>query len=813
MLRRVSSLRLTALAAALCAALSANAAFAQVADPHAAAVARARAGDHAGALAELDALAAQRPGDRAVLFDRIVVLGWAGRDAEALARASGLDLAGAPAYVYEALGRSARNLKRYELAQSLYRRSMALHPDRADSRIGLAMTLSDLGDHAAAARLLDEALAAAPGSADLLEARGLAAEYSGDWLGALAFHQRALRADPARRDALRGVVRAAGRLGAPQLAADLAGRHPGLIDAAEARALADDASALQIRWGRIEERVETGDARFAWIDRALRHSEPVAQRLAGAGEAAAATAAGFDEADRRLLADRLVALGLRKRHEEAVGLHDEMVAAGMQVPPYARGSVADSLLALRRPEQAIVLFREALAAQPDDFGLSLALFFALVEAERIDEATDHIDALAARTPKWLRGRANHDAVTARTAQALARLYGDRLDQAESRSRGLSTELPYNAQVREAFAATALARGWPRLADEEFRRAMAVDPTSAGLRAQRVAPLLDVHAWDEARAELEAASAMRPDDHRVRRAADLWAVHGLREIEASAAWGTSGGATPTGTDDWRAEARLYTRPLATNWRVFGQALRARAEFDDGVARWHREGAGLEYRARDLRLAGAVTDGSADRIGVEASAAWQLDDRWSLDAQAASVSSNLPLQAWKAGVRASEAALGARYAVNESRGFGVGLSRMDFSDDNQRDRWWASWFERWVSEPRWRLESTAAIGGSSNSLAGAPYFNPDSDLTASVEVAGEWLNWRRYERQFSQRFAVTLGSYAQEGYGSGSIVGATYEHVWELDRRLYLRYGIGRVLRPYDGERSGRSHAHVVLDGRF
>ena len=798
-------MRATVLALSLCAAF-ASAPVAGQSDPHSAAVAQARAGDHAGALAALESLAAQRPGDRAIAFDRILILGWAGRDAEALALASGLDIAGAPAWVLEAIGRSARNQKRFDLARSAYQRALQAEPGRLESRVGLAFTMSDQGDHAGAAKLLDEALAATPGDARLLEARALVAEHGGDWLGALAFHQRALKAEPQRRESLRGVVRAAGRLGAPQLAADLAARHPGLLTEAETAALRADATALQIRWARVQERIESGEARFEWADRALTASESAARRLAEG-------ARDFSATDRRLLADRLEALQVRRRPADTVALHRDMTSAGLPVPGYARSSVADALLELRQPEEAAALYREALAEQPGDFDLSLALFFALIESERIDEATRHIDALAERTPRWQGGRANHDAVTARTAQALARLYGDRLADAERRSGALRDELPYNAQVREAHAAVLLARGWPRLADEEFRRAGAVDPASAGLRAQRVAPLLDVHEWDRARAELRAAQAMRPDDHRVRRAADLWAVHELRELDLSAEWGTSSSGTPTGSDDWRIEARLYTHPLASNWRLFGQATRARADFDTSVARWHREGVGAEYRARDLLLSAALTDGSSGKAGVEAAAAWQPDDRWSLTLQSASVSSNVPLQAWNAGVRAGEIGLGARYAVNESRSFGAGLSRMDFSDGNDRDQWWVSWFERWVSEPRWRVETTASLGGSANSLAGAPYFNPGSDLTASVELAGEWLNWRRYERQFRQRAALTLGQYAQEGFGSGSIVGVSYEHVWELDRRLYLRYGVGRSLRPYDGERTGRTVARVTLEGRF
>lgn len=801
---------------------------AQPVDPHAAAIAQARAGDHAGALAALERLAAERPGDRAIVFDQIVVLGWAGRDGEALSKAATVDLSGAPAWLLEAIGHSARKLKYFDHAEAAWRRAMARAPERVDSRIGLAHTLADRGDHAAAAMLLDDALSgSAPGAvapdaearARLLDARASLAESTGDWIAALAFHQRALAAQPQRRDSLRGVIRSADRLGAPRLASDLAaeleGSHPDLLSDAQTVALADHAAALNVRWGRVEERIESGDARFGWLDRALLHSEPVATRLAEAtGAGLAVDASAFDEPDRRRLADRIVALELRRRPQDAIALYESMQAAQLPVPAYALASVADSLVETRQPERALPLYQAALEASPDDFDASLGLFYALVEAERLDEATAHVDALAQRTPKWLSGdRANRDAVAARTSQALARLYADRLDEAERRTGELRDELPYNAQVREAFASVALARGRPRLADEEFRRALAVDSRSAGLRAQRVEPLLDVHAFAEAEAQWRDAAGLRADDHRVRRAGELWAVHNLRELEMMGSFGRSSGGAPTGTNDWRLDARLYSQPLAYRWRVFGQTSRSRADFDDGAASWHREGVGAEYRARDLRLTAALTDGSADRLGVEAGGEWQIDDRWSVAAFGSSVSSNSPLQAWKAGIRASEVALSARHAVSESRAFAAGLTQFGFTDGNDRLGGWASWFERWVSTPRWRFESTASLGASENSLDGAPYFNPGSDLTASVELAAEWLSWRRYERSFRHRLAATLGSYDQQDFGSGSIAGLAYEHVWDIDRLLYLRYGIGRSLRPYDGERTGRTSAFFMLNGRF
>jgi hypothetical protein len=63
------------------------------------------------------------------------------------------------------------------------------------------------------------------------------------------------------------------------------------------------------------------------------------------------------------------------------------------------------------------------------------------------------------------------------------------------------------------------------------------------------------------------------------------------------------------------------------------------------------------------------------------------------------------------------------------------------------------------------------------------------------------------------SVTLGAYWQDGFGTGAISGVQYEHVWELDRRLYLRYGIGTLSRPYDGDRTRRDYALITLDWRF
>ena len=114
----------------------------------------------------------------------------------------------------------------------------------------------------------------------------------------------------------------------------------------------------------------------------------------------------------------------------------------------------------------------------------------------------------------------------------------------------------------------------------------------------------------------------------------------------------------------------------------------------------------------------------------------------------------------------------------------------------------------------FETTLGADASRNSLdTSVNYFNPKSDRSLWLTAAVENLTWRNYDHSFRQRLAITGGSYWQEYYGSGAIEAIEYTHRWELDRDLSLRYGIGRLLRPYDGEREGRTFANLVLLWRF
>src|SRR5688572_15336359 len=143
----------------------------------------------------------------------------------------------------------------------------------------------------------------------------------------LTTYQANLDKNPSDRAALRGKVLTLARLGAPQLALELADRNPGLLSPAERAAVAADRTAHQIRWGAITADSGRGAARFADTDLALADSE-------AAGARALDRTAELSATERQLALDRIGALRDRYRMQEAVALYEAMEARPAALPAW-----------------------------------------------------------------------------------------------------------------------------------------------------------------------------------------------------------------------------------------------------------------------------------------------------------------------------------------------------------------------------------------------------------------------------------------------------------------------------------------------
>jgi biofilm PGA synthesis protein PgaA len=625
-----------------------------------------------------------------------------------------------------------------------------------------------------------------------------------DWAPELGRQLAILKLQPDNADARKAAWVAAMRLGLFAQAAAL----DAPLSHADRRAMEGDIIALDIRYGIVDRNTLRGAERFSRLDKALTATDPLAAEFF-AGKVP-------DAEDRRRLTDRLSALASRRRAADAVLLYETLLARNIAVPLWAERDVAGSYLELRRPQEALALYQRAVDANPDDFDANLGLFFALVETEQLDAATAHIDRYAASLPerRHLDGRYNGERLSADITADRVRIFADRLDEAQTRIDARHAAIPYNSEARQSSASLALARGWPRQGDEMLRRTIGSDPINPALRADLSENLLTLQDWPAARAALGDAAGLDPDNGAVRRARRSYELYDSYELYVEAGYGEGGDINFFGSRDWSIDSFLYSRPISDTWRVFAHNYSASADFYGDNQTWIRSGAGAEWRHHGWRLTGEVNGGSGVKAGATGTVRWKPDDHWTFYGAAESVTNQIPLRAVADGIHASRVSAGTDWRQHESRKLALGVFSSDFSDGNLRTGINASWFERWTSGPKWMFETTLGADASRNSLdTSVNYFNPKSDRSLWLTAAVENLTWRSYDHSFRQRLALTGGSYWQEFYGSGAIEAIEYTHRWELDRDLSLRYGIGRLLRPYDGEREGRTFANLTLLWRF
>lgn len=815
---RITCLHFAARAGCLSWALASSVAQATISPAqYDALIAAARAGDTAPAIGKLRDWHRAEPDNSRVLYDLAAVLGMAGQHEAALGYYGRIVHADAPSYAIKAIAGSARATGRAKDAEAAYRLLIDKTPNDAEAHAGLAYAWLAQGRLQSAFDYIKGRLPATPAGyvqrdMPLLVALAELHEQRGDWLLAAATYQDVLRIEPDFRYAFRGRTFALNRAGAFHLASRLAESRPEAFDADELRRLAQDAAARTVVFGQAWAETDDTPTRHAKTDLALDQNAELARQYG-------------DHA--RTKFDRLVAMRDRARVREAVDLYESLVADQTDVPAYARIAAADAYLHLGQPDAARDLYR-AVLGDPENSRAAeaaewrIALMYAYSEAEQHDEAQALADSVLRDMPALMhKGTAaveapNEEYARAALMAALTRLYADRFDEAQQRLAEMRALAPFNSGIRAAWASLQSARERPRAALEEFTLLQIDDPESVDAAIGHADSLLVLNRLDEARAMLGPLLTNYPDNKAVRELE--------REIDSQDGFHlkldtTLGrGASVAGAESVL-DATLYSPPLAaslgTPYRVFSRLSRMQGEAGEVSVSRNRFGAGLDYRRGDIRAEAELNHagGGADRNGVAGAIEWTPSDMWRLHLALDTNINDLPAAAFRNDVTGRSLRAGVTWIEHESRKAGADLVRIRFSDDNTRDAVRAWWTERWISGPVFKFDITLALSASGNSLAGAAYFNPERDREASVTFAGEWLSWRRYERAFRQRLALTGGHYAQKGFAGGAVADLRYEHEWRNDPGLSLRYGLGHAFHPYDGEREHRNYAFLHLYWRI
>lgn len=505
--------------------------------------------------------------------------------------------------------------------------------------------------------------------------------------------------------------------------------------------------------------------------------------------------------------DLVRALTLANRYDEAAALF-ESLGDPEQLPFYGVMHGADLYTRRHKPERAEPLLRIAEKMQPDSRELLVAQFYNQLDLEQYDRAAQKLERL--------RENSNDD-VTQRDTEIISALfaaYQNRLNEAQTRLENLQRLNPDNTDIQLRLAQIYRWRGWPRRALDNYRSIEnSTDPISAPLG--EIAALNDLHADREADERLQQLVSTAPNHPEVNRAQQEYVQRNRWDYSAQVLAGKSNDSPVTGSGNIAFEQKLYSPPIANQFRAFAHQRYDWADFPEGSGSANRLGVGGDYRSENIDASAEISHRNPnDKVGLTLNGEWKLDDRLSLFGEVQTDSNLIPLRALNADIDGHSATVGALYRADESHALRASYSRADFSDGNQRDAVMAQYEQNLFSDAHHQLKGVVQGYYSDNSAGNdVPYFNPASEKVLGAVLKYDGILWRRYERNWSHYLNLGAGNYWQKDFDSGVIWDIEYGQRWQLSQALSINYGLLYRSRIYDGDREGYGAILGGLNWRF
>jgi biofilm PGA synthesis protein PgaA len=779
---------------------------------YSAAIEAARAGNANDALPVIEDRYRADPTNSSVIYDYILVLGWARRLMEALSVYESLPPAERPIYLEAAVARDYRDTGAYDKALMLYRQGRAHYPEELTFAYGEILTLTDAGLADEAVAQAGVLLAAHPEDIELLSAAIYASAATDHHAETAALAERMLAIAPQDRDALRARVFALRGLGQFMLALELAEQSATAFSSDELRNLIGDQLAALVRQG--EQPTKNDVERLAAIDRAIAELD---RRIAiwgaeGAGGTPEAHTARFN---------RILALEDRGRSDEVVAEYNALRSEGVEVPPYALKAVADAYARHREPENARRIYELALAGNPKDFDARVGLFYSELESEDFDAAFSTIDALAAeQTPNvTTNGQAqqtpNSAWLRANLIAALARFYAGDTPEAQRRVTSMIILAPNDASLRQALGTILLGRGKPHAADRQFANGQIILPNDMSLAAARADVAITRGDRVEGAAEAERLIRLDPSVNAVTQLARR--VEILERPELSVRWNASLQSTriPVSGNSFAIDTQLYSAPINDTYRIYAGYGYAIAKLPEGTIVDNHAALGVEYTGLDLAANAEISNDSSPHphAGGRAAIAWTPDDSWRFSGAMQIFSSDTPLRALKYDISANSWMVRAAFSPSDFQSYSLMGELVTFSDGNDRAILDANANQRLITQPHFTIDAIGELYTSQNSLRNAPYFNPAEDLSGSLTLTANQILYRRYSFVYSHRLSVTGGDYLESGFAGGFSGNLYYEQRLRVNDSWEGALGVQLRRQPYDGHAENSFAILGSIDWRF
>ena len=731
--------------------------------------------------------------------DWLQVAQWAGQDQETMTvwRQYHGNVA-IPARGVVAAARASRNLKQWPQSLALWDLARTLKPTDDDIRSGWILTLADAKQDA---RALKEARALVDYAPEARSYQVLAyvLRRQGKSRDALLAITKAHEAQPGNKQIDRDLVEiwSAGRISQPALALGQTLDLP----AAQQRRLALDRAAELVRIAQMPARGEA--ERFSVADRALACYRPLLARWREQPDASADY--------RQARVDRLGALLARQRYAEVITEYEALRGEGKPLPRYADRWVGLAMMAMQRPAEASAL----LSREPD--GVESERFYAALESEDFPAAKQLADMLAASSPYQLRQYGspvllpNDKWLTARTLQNQYLLAANALPAAQRESAALMRRAPGNQGLIMSYAAVLSARGLPRAAEQQLKRAEVLEPSSLALEREQAWVARTLQEWSQFEQLIDDVVTRSPQEPATRQLARARDIHHMYELRIEGNKGISSDSPVSGTRDFNWQSLLYGPPLGEHYRLFAGFNFATGQFEEGKGYNRTVQGGVEYTARNLWLQGQLSrqnNGHGNKPGARLEGWYDISDHWRAGAAAERLAAATPLRALRNGITANSAQGYLRWYQHERREYQFTLSPSHFSDGNRRMEYGLSGKERLWTSPYVTLDIQPSLSASTNTRQNVPYYNPKRDVSASASVSAQHIMYRHYDRIWSQQLLGGLGNYWQKDQRAGLITVLGYGQRVQWNNVLDIGVMAIRDKRPYDGVRE--RNLSVVFD---
>jgi biofilm PGA synthesis protein PgaA len=525
------------------------------------------------------------------------------------------------------------------------------------------------------------------------------------------------------------------------------------------------------------------------------------------------------DARRRGRLDLLVGLEQADEAKLVLTNYAALVRDGIKVPTYAKRVVADAYMQRRRPREAIVLYKEVIAASPAhdddaDIDATIGLAYAYLEAGQPRQARKTIDGLNAHEARWQRSRASGDRlenprkVRADSTSAAIWQYAGYAAAANRRFAALSAEAPGAAELHRQLAMSDLARGWPRAAVRQLNIADTLDETDADAALNEVDAHRALFDFRNAEADLALAVDEAGRSARVQDAVASWRRFSGWQVDVTNTdgWGSS---PQFGDRDSETEAVIASPLIDDHWRMLAIGTYADAAIPEGKVEHSDLGLGVEgyFHAFEGHFTFAPSlDPYVRRPDLTAGFDWALSDYWSWSVDADSGSDDAPLRARFHHISGDQVSTAVQWRRSDLLAVRASAFVDHYSDGNIRTGAGATVTTRLLTLDNLTWDGGAELDGSHNTEANRPYFNPSADLSAVVTSTFQDDLAAYEDRSWTQRIDLAAGSYSERDYGTGALFSLRYGQT--LQPRAGARFGWGLTWRtqPYDGRREER----VVLD---